>query len=100
MNSILNDGEDDPLSEEELAEVRVHAIARLRLWKRRSVWSLVAFFVACASVAPFLAGQPLHAYFKPFGTVLVTVSLALLIWLLNCALLLWSASRLALGREL
>src|SRR5271168_5190176 len=84
MNSIF-DASEDPLNDEEVGEVRQYANERIRLWKRRSVYSGLAFFLSCASVGPFLDGHSLHAYWQLFGKYLVLLSMGLLVVFVYCA---------------
>src|SRR5580704_10325007 len=78
MNSIF-DTSDGPLSEAELTEVRQYASVRINLWKKRSAYAGIAFFLNCASVAPFLYGHSLHVYWESFGKYLVLLAMALLV---------------------
>ena len=73
-----SDTDEGPLSKEEIEEVRENARERLRLWRRRALYSIAAFFLSCASAAPFLAGHPLHPYWESCGKYLVLLSMALL----------------------
>jgi hypothetical protein len=84
MNSIL-DTRDDPLSQEELRAVRRYANERINLWKNRSVYSGIAFFLSCASVAPFLYGHSLHVYWESLGKYLVLLAMGLLVVFVYCA---------------
>jgi hypothetical protein len=77
MNSILDVGE-GPLSEEQLSELRQYANERIHRARRQAMYAFVALFLSCASVAPFLSGHSLHAYWKPFGKYLVLLSMGLL----------------------
>ena len=79
MTNSIYDIDEAPLSEEELAAARQEANETLRLWKKRAVYSTVAFLLSCASVAPFLYGHPLHAYWEAFGKYLVLLSMGLLL---------------------
>jgi hypothetical protein len=90
MNSIF-DASEGPLSQEEMAEVREYANVRIGFWKRRSIYTGIALFLSCASVAPFLYGHPLHAYWTSFGKYLVLLSMGLLVVFVYCVGLLWSA---------
>ncbi len=90
MNSILDPGE-PPLSKEDLAAVQEDAWLRLRTWKRRGLYSLVAFFLSCAAVVPFSAGHSLDGYAEPFGRLFVYLALAIFIASLYCCLLWWGA---------
>jgi hypothetical protein len=82
---------DEPLSEDELVAVRLNAKKRLRLWRKRALYSWAALLLSCASVSPFLYGHPFHAYWEYFGKYLVLLSMALVLVCLYCTLLLWGA---------
>lgn len=90
MNSIFEAG-DSPLSEEEVIAVRQNPTARLRFWKKRSLYSAVALFLSCASVTPFTSGHFLHADWEPLGRLLVYLSMGLFLWFVYCVALLWGA---------
>ena len=62
---------ESPLSEQEMLEVREYAKERIRLWRRHSIYSVVALLASCASVIPFSKGHSLHAHAEPFGRLLV-----------------------------
>jgi hypothetical protein len=79
MTNSIYDTDEAPLSDEELAAARRDARETLRLWKKRAAYSTAAFFLSCASVAPFLYGYPLHAYWETFGKYLVLLSMVLLL---------------------
>jgi hypothetical protein len=79
MNSIP-----EPLSDEEMAEFRQYAWARIRLWRTRTVYSTLALFLSCALVYPFLAGHSLHAYWDSIGKNLILLSMALLVVFAYC----------------
>jgi len=80
-----------PLSDEEMAEVREYASERIGLWRKRSLYSIVACLLSCASVIPFSKGHSLHAHSEPFGRLLVYLSMALFVLCVYCTGLLWSA---------
>ena len=82
-NSVFGMDE-DPLSKEELEEVRQEARINLRLWKKRAFYSTIAFFLSCASVTPFLYGHPLHTYWESLGKYLVMLSMGLLLPFVVC----------------
>jgi|SRR5580700_10454059 hypothetical protein len=90
MNSIFDTSE-EPLSKEELIEVREYANERIRLWRKRSLYSGIALFLSCASVGPFLRGHSLHAHWDSFGKYLVLLSMGLLVVFVYCTGLAWSA---------
>jgi hypothetical protein len=74
----------------ELEELRQYARKRLSLWKKRAIYSGIAFFLSCASVYPFLYGHSLHSYWR-FGKYMLFVSFALLYPLLHCTASLWAS---------
>jgi len=82
---------ESPLSEQEMLEVRQYARERIGLWRRRSVYSTVAFLLSCAGVYPFLEGHPLHKYWESFGKYLVLVSMAMLVVFVLCTGFFYSA---------
>jgi hypothetical protein len=82
------DGDERPLSEEEIEAVEQNAKERLRAWKKRTLYSMAAFFLNSTATAPFLAGHRLHAYWESIGKYLVLLSMALLP-VLVCCLGLW-----------
>ena len=84
MRSIYNMDQPNP-SKQERAGAKQDAVEYLRLWKKRALYATAAFFLSCASVTPFSAGFPLHAYAEPFGRLLVLLSMALLIPVVICA---------------
>jgi hypothetical protein len=50
----------------------------------RSLYSIVALLLSCASVIPFSKGHDLHAYAEPFGRLLVYLSMAMLAVFVLC----------------
>lgn len=86
---------DDPTansdSEEELLEAKQQAMGRLRVWRRRSIYSVIALFFSCASVTPFLYGHSLHSYWDGFGKYLVLLSMGLLPVAVYCTGLFWGS---------
>jgi hypothetical protein len=82
---------ESPLSDEEIVEVRQYARERIGLWRQRSLYSVVALLLSCASVIPFSKGHSLHAHAEPFGRLLVYLSMALLVVCVYCTGLFWSA---------
>jgi hypothetical protein len=57
--------EERPLSDEEMADVRQYAAERIAVWRMRSLYSIVALLLSCASVISFSKGHDLHAYAEP-----------------------------------
>lgn len=82
---------DESFTPEELFEAKEHAIERLRLWRRRWIFSAIALFLSCACVTPFLYGHSLHKYWEVFGKYLVLISMGLLLPFVYCAGLFWGA---------
>jgi hypothetical protein len=46
-------GTPEPLSDKEMVEVRQYAEERIRLWRKRSLYSVGALLLSSASVIPF-----------------------------------------------
>jgi hypothetical protein len=82
---------ESPLSNQEVLEVRQYAKERIGIWRRRSLYSAVALLLSCASVYPFLKGNPLHEYWESFGKYLVLLSMAMLVVFVLCTGLFYSA---------
>jgi len=83
MRSIYNMDQPNP-SKEERAGAKQDAVEYLSLWRKRALYSTAAFFLSCASVAPFLEGHSLHAYWESFGKYLVLLSMGLLLPFVIC----------------
>ena len=71
--------------------VEQNARVRLGLWRKRALYSAVAFLLSCAFVYPFVDGRKLSAHGEAVKQGLLLLSLGLLIVLLYCALLWWGA---------
>lgn len=84
------DIEDAP-SNEEVASAERTARERIRTWRRLTLYSTIALVLSCATVVPFSDGEPLHAYWEPFGTIAVYFSMALFLVLVYCCALWWGA---------
>ena len=82
---------EEPFTLEELSEAKDHAIERLRLWRRRWIFSAIALFLSCACVTLFLYGHLFHKYWEVFGKYLVLISMGLLLPFVYCASLSWGA---------
>jgi hypothetical protein len=82
---------ENALSEEEVLEAMEDAERYLSLWQKRALCSTAAFFLSCALVYPFLAGQALHAHWESLGKYLLLLSMALLPVFACSAGLWWSA---------
>jgi hypothetical protein len=82
---------ESPPSNEEMLEVRQYAKERIGLWRRRSIYSTIAFLLSCAGVYPFLQGHPLHHYWESFGKYLVLLSMAMLVVFVLCTGFFYSA---------
>ncbi len=80
LNSIYKMDQPNP-SKAERAGARKDAEDYLRVWRKRALYTTMAFVLSCASVVPFSKGQPLHAYAEPFGRILVYLTMALFVWL-------------------
>jgi hypothetical protein len=99
---MLFDTVSEPDNKKDLARALENAKGRFRLWRRRSLYSTLAFVLSCAAVYPFVDGCTLSAQGESLKQVFLLLSLALLIVFLYCTLLLWGAWRsvrdLELGR--
>jgi hypothetical protein len=89
MKTFPNPGNEDPV-EDDIEEAKENARERLRIWKRRAIYSTLAFFLSCASVIPFLEGHSLHAYWY-LGKNLVLLSMGMLIPFVFCTVVLFGA---------
>lgn len=68
-----------PPNNEELAELRQYAGKRIRLWRKRALYSTLALTLSCASVYPFLAGHALYEHWDSLARYLVLLSMGLLL---------------------
>jgi hypothetical protein len=82
---------ESPLSDHEMLEVRQYAKELIGLWRRRSLYSSVAFLLSCAGVYPFLKGHPLHGCWESLGKYLVLVSMFTLVVFVICTGFFYSA---------
>jgi hypothetical protein len=82
---------ENPLSDEEMLEVRQYARQRIVRWRRLAIYSTVAFLLSCAGIYPFLKGHSLHEHWESLGKYLVLLSTALLVVFVLCTGFLWSA---------
>jgi len=82
---------ESPLSDQEMLEVREYAEERIGLWRKRSIYSVVAVLASCACVIPFSKGHSLHSHAEPFGRLLVLLSIGLLVVFVLCAGFFYSA---------
>jgi hypothetical protein len=89
--TIFDADDESPLGDEDMAEVRQYARERIGLWRRRSLYSIAALLLSCASVTPFSKGHSLHAHAEPFGRLLVGLSVALFVASVFCIGLFWAA---------
>lgn len=85
------DTDEEPLSKEELGDVREAASECIRFWQMRSFLSAGALLLSCAFVYPFLKGNFLHRYWDGFGKYLILVSMTLLVVFVLCTGMFWSA---------
>jgi hypothetical protein len=81
----------DDSSEREAVER--NARVRLEVWKKRALYSTVAFLLSCAIVYPFVDGRKISAQGEAVKQGLLLLSLGLLLVFLYCTLLLWGAWR-------
>lgn len=72
---------------------RERAQDRLKLWRTRGLYSIGGFVFSCATVYLFLEGQPLHRYWESFGKYLIFLCMGLLLVLVYCVGLWWTAWR-------
>jgi len=82
---------ESPLSGREMLALRQYAREHIGLWRRRSIYSAVAFLLSCAGVYPFLKGHPLHGHWESFGKYLVLVSMFTLVVFVMCTGFFYSA---------
>jgi Na+/melibiose symporter-like transporter len=81
----------EPLSSEEMAELRQYARERIDLWLKRAFYATTALLVSCGLLYPFLKGHPLHRYWDAFGKYLIFVSMILLVVFIWCTGFCYSA---------
>jgi hypothetical protein len=90
---MLVDGNSVPDTDDDIAEAIANARTRLRLWWKRSLYSIAALLLSAALVYPFSSGQALYGYSEPFGTYLVYLSMFLFAVCVYCTALVWGAWR-------
>jgi hypothetical protein len=90
---MIFDTTESPLSEYELIAIKQNARVRLRLWKRRSLYSVGAFLLSCVCVYPFVDGRQLSVHGESVKQGLLLLAMALLLIVLYCSLLFWGAWR-------
>jgi hypothetical protein len=76
---MVDDTDSNPDGKEELAAFKQDAKKLLRRRTKRATYATAAFLLSCASVTPFLAGFPLHAYWESFGKFFLLLSMTLLL---------------------
>jgi hypothetical protein len=99
MNSIF-DTDEPPLSREDLKEAIEKSTARLRLWRNRSLCSIIALLLSCACVYPFVDGRTLSGPEELVKRGLLLLSLGFLVGALYTTLLWWGAWRILRDLEL
>ncbi|HTW46524.1 MAG TPA: hypothetical protein VMD92_01175 [Acidobacteriaceae bacterium] len=80
----------------ELDEAEASAAQLLQRHRGRAIIASAVFIAACASVSPFLAGNPLHRYWDDIGKYLLLISMGLLpVWVtcVGWALNTWAYTR-------
>jgi hypothetical protein len=90
---MIFDTYENPPSEEEIEAVKQNAKERLRLWRKRALYSTGVFLLSCALPVPFQKGFPFHIYWESLGKYLVLLSMALLPVFVYCNGLWWGAWR-------
>jgi hypothetical protein len=80
---MLNDAE-QPLTADEMVELKQYAGARIRLWRKRGLYATTALLLSCALAYPFSAGHPLHNYWNSVGRYLALLSMGLWIVFVLC----------------
>lgn len=71
--SPIYDMDEEPPTEEEMAEERRSAARSLGRAGKRAVYSSAALLLICAALYPFSKGRALHAYWEPVGVLLTYV---------------------------
>ena len=80
----------------ERREFEEHVAARTRGVRRRALWASGVFVATIALLSLFSARRPMHRYWESVGGPLLLVSLAEMLWVLYCWLLVygsWSVAR-------
>jgi hypothetical protein len=88
---LTYDLDEQPPSDEDLAEVREIGQKKIKVRRRRAALSAIALAISVALVYPFLKGHMLHQYWDSIGQYLLTVSLVLFLLSVLCAGMLYSA---------
>jgi hypothetical protein len=88
---MLYDTNTSPDDAEDLAGARLNTGARLRVWRKRSLYAAIALLFSFALVHPFLEGHALHAYWDSLGKYLIIVAMICFVPFVYCLLLLWGA---------
>jgi Protein of unknown function (DUF2721) len=78
-------------NKEEIRATKEEVRKRLSLWRERALYSTASFFLSCALVYLFLAGQVLHGYWMSVGRWLLLLSMAMLLVCVYCVALWWGA---------
>jgi len=91
---MLLDQYEEPLSEAERSELIAHQALRLSYWLRRALVSWSILLIGTAAVVMLSAGHPLHAYWNPFGRLLVIFCEITMMTTLYCSILIYYAWKL------
>ena len=81
----------EPQGDDDLAEVREIGQKNIKVWRGRAALAAIAFAISVALVYLFSKGHMLHQYWNSVGQYLLVVSLALLVVLVLCTGLFYSA---------
>jgi hypothetical protein len=69
----------DSINRPEKIEGIVSARGEFKTRRKRAILATVALVASSASVIPFLAGQPLYAYWESIGKYLLILAMALVV---------------------
>ena len=89
--NLTYDLDEQPPSDEDLAEVREIGQKEIRVWRRRAAFSTIALAMSIALVYPFLKGRMLYQYWGSVGQYLVYAAMALLVVFVYCTGMFYSA---------
>lgn len=76
---------------EEKDNFEQHVKIRNRRMIKAAAWAAGAFMSNLVLIAPFLAGHSLHAYWKPYGVILLFCAYPLFLYLVLRVLFVWSS---------
>jgi membrane protease YdiL (CAAX protease family) len=89
--NLVYDTNEQPPSDDDLAEVREIGQKHIKVWRRRAALSTIALAMSIALVYPFLMGHMLHQYWDSVGQYLVYAAMALLVVFVFCTGMFYSA---------